>query len=68
MKVIRLLCLFASITLAFGATAFATDSLEAGVRHPPDSVKPQTWWHRMNGNITKVGITADLDKGEIEAK
>jgi hypothetical protein len=39
----------------------AADSLEAGFQSPPDSAKPQTWWHWMNGNITKEGITADLE-------
>ena len=28
---------------------------------PPFSVGPHTWWHWMNGNITKEGITADLE-------
>jgi len=28
---------------------------------PPESAKPQTWWHWMNGNITREGITADLE-------
>lgn len=35
--------------------------LEDGFNNPPDSAKPQTWWHWMNGNITKTGITADLE-------
>ncbi|MGH7978767.1 MAG: glycosyl hydrolase, partial [Limisphaerales bacterium] len=35
--------------------------LEDGFNNPPDSAKPQTWWHWMNGNITKVGIAADLE-------
>ena len=39
----------------------APDPLEQGFLHPPDSAKPQTWWHWMNGNITKAGITADLE-------
>ena len=30
-------------------------------RTPPDAAKPMTWWHWMNGNITKEGITADLE-------
>ncbi|MEI6804820.1 MAG: glycosyl hydrolase [Burkholderiales bacterium] len=30
-------------------------------RNPPDSAKPQTWWHWMDGNISKEGITADLE-------
>ncbi len=37
------------------------DALEAGFRRPPDSARPHTWWHWMNGNITKEGITADLE-------
>jgi hypothetical protein len=36
-------------------------SLESGFQHPPPSARPQTWWHWMNGNITKEGITADLE-------
>jgi len=42
------------------ATA-ADDELAKGFQSPPDSAKPQTWWHWMNGNITKEGITADLE-------
>jgi hypothetical protein len=28
---------------------------------PPETAGPQTWWHWMNGNITREGITADLE-------
>ncbi len=28
---------------------------------PPDSAAPHTWWHWMNGNVTREGITADLE-------
>ncbi len=28
---------------------------------PPDDVKPFTWWHWIHGNITKEGITKDLE-------
>ena len=41
--------------------ARGADSLEAGFQSPPDSARPQTWWHWMNGNVTKEGITADLE-------
>ena len=27
----------------------------------PTSSRPHTWWHWMNGNVTKEGITADLE-------
>jgi hypothetical protein len=42
-------------------TVAAEQSLEEGFRNPPESAKAQTWWHWMNGNITKEGITADLE-------
>jgi hypothetical protein len=47
--------------LALATPALAADSLEAGFHQPPHSAKPHTWWHWMNGNITKEGITADLE-------
>jgi len=59
----RIIPLFGAAYLCFMLTACgaSTDSLESGFLHPPDSAKPQTWWHWMNGNITKAGITADLE-------
>ncbi|MGA2543052.1 MAG: glycosyl hydrolase [Verrucomicrobiota bacterium] len=49
------------LCLALTACAASADSLENGFLNPPESAKPQTWWHWMNGNITKEGITADLE-------
>jgi hypothetical protein len=37
------------------------ETLEQNFVNPPASAKPHTWWHWMNGNITKEGITADLE-------
>jgi hypothetical protein len=37
------------------------DALEAGFKNPPDSAKPRTWWHWTGGNITKEGISKDLE-------
>lgn len=48
------------LTLCAGA-ALAQSDLAAGFRNPPDQAKPHTWWHWMNGNITREGITADLE-------
>lgn len=42
-------------------TTCMADSLEAGFRNPPNSAKPHTWWHWVNDNISKEGITADLE-------
>ncbi len=47
--------------LAVTVNATATDPLKAGFRTPPDSAKALTWWHWMNGNVSKEGITADLE-------
>ena len=40
--------------------AFASD-LDTNFQSPPTSAHPQIWWHWMNGNVTRVGITADLE-------
>ena len=36
-------------------------SLEQNFKNPPPSAKARTWWHWMNGNVTKEGIMADLE-------
>ncbi len=38
-----------------------TDSLEAGFLNPPASAKPRTWYHVMSGNMSREGITKDLE-------
>ncbi len=38
-----------------------TSWLEQNFKNPPPSAKARTWWHWMNGNVTKKGITADLE-------
>jgi hypothetical protein len=44
-----------------GGLRAAPDPLETGFLSPPDSAKPHTWWHWLNGNSSKEGITADLE-------
>ncbi|MBO7720883.1 MAG: hypothetical protein J6T01_00600 [Kiritimatiellae bacterium] len=41
--------------------ATAAAGLESGFLRPPDSAKPHTWYHMMNGNVTKAGITRDFE-------
>ena len=36
-------------------------ALEKGFVDPPNSAKPHTWYHMMNGNVTKEGITRDFE-------
>ncbi len=45
----------------WAAAQTSDDTLANGFRKPPDSAKPRAWWHWMNGNVTKEGITADLE-------
>ena len=47
--------------LAFAGEVVFADSLADRFRTPPDDARPQVWWHWMNGNVTKEGITADLE-------
>jgi len=54
---IFLLSAFVSLSLAQNQL----DSLEQDFRNPPDSARPRTWWHWTGGNITKEGITKDLE-------
>ncbi len=35
--------------------------LDQAFHNPPDSAKPLTWWHWVDGNVTKHGITGDLE-------
>src|SRR5207249_4182142 len=47
--------------LAPAALAAAPPDLAVGFASPPPSAKPHTWWHWLNGNISKPGITLDLE-------
>ena len=35
--------------------------VEDSFLNPPESAKPWTWWHWIDGNITREGITHDLE-------
>jgi len=37
------------------------DALALAFASPPDSARPQVYWQWLNGNVTKEGITADLE-------
>jgi hypothetical protein len=37
------------------------NSLAERYEQPPESAKPWVYWFWMNGNISKEGITADLE-------
>jgi hypothetical protein len=51
----------AGLCAALTVSAAPTDPLESGFLNPPNSARPETWWHWMNGNVTREGLTADLE-------
>jgi hypothetical protein len=50
-----------ALVAAWSLAQPSADPLETGFRNPPDSAMPRTWWHWTGGNITKDGITKDLE-------
>jgi hypothetical protein len=53
-------CLFALAALLLTGIVSA-DELERSFLSPAFAAKPRTYWFHMSGNITKPGITADLE-------
>ena len=49
------------LAASVASTAFSSGLSPDDFRSPPHEAKPHTWWHWMNGNVTKEGITADLE-------
>src|ERR1700733_6331249 len=51
------------LVLAFCASAQPqqTPSMQEDFQNPPEAAKPRVWWHWMSGNVSKEGITADLE-------
>src|SRR5436309_2505699 len=37
------------------------NELANGFVNPPRSARPHTWWHWVSGNVSRDGITADLE-------
>ncbi|HEX8234409.1 MAG TPA: glycosyl hydrolase [Abditibacteriaceae bacterium] len=44
-----------------GGQAYRGDVLARGFVAPPQNAQSHTWWHWMNGMVTREGITADLE-------
>lgn len=58
-KTLILLCLAAGLFVT-GSALWAED-LEAAFTAPPDTARPWVYWFFMDGNLTREGITADLE-------
>ncbi|MCA9258214.1 MAG: hypothetical protein KDA61_03385, partial [Planctomycetales bacterium] len=55
-----LVWLFVAFALS-SPTQAADDALATGFATPPPAAWPRTWWHWTKGNVTKEGITKDLE-------
>ena len=53
--------LLAGLVAQRPALAQEGKSLERGFVHPPGKARPWVYWFWLNGNITREGITADLE-------
>ena len=42
-------------------SAHSAGELETTFLAPPESARPLTWWHWLDGNVTREGITGDLE-------
>ena len=53
--------LLSVVLLCLEVACFAESELENKFIDPPFNAGPHTWWHWMNGNVSREGITADLE-------
>ena len=58
---ISILFLFGFIEIPPSAPHSVIDTLRAGFLHPPESAQPGVYWYFMDGNMSKEGITEDLE-------
>lgn len=59
----RIIPLLIAIQLITHLTSaqISNDELMKGFQNPPEEARPRTWWHWIGSNITKEGITKDLE-------
>jgi len=48
-------------TLAASAAFSAEPTLQQRFAEPSQSARPRVWWHWIDGNVTRDGITRDLE-------
>jgi len=58
----KVMCILALCTCACLSASASDVPLESGFKQPADEYKPWTWWHWMNGHVTRDSITRDLEE------
>ncbi len=59
-KCLNVICLVVFVFCVLAGVGFAGD-LEAEFVDPPDSARPGVYWYFMDGNLSREGMTADLE-------
>jgi len=59
-------CLFCAFcAFLWPSSVLIADSLDNAFANPPTMAKPRTWWHWIGGNVSREGITADLESMQV---
>jgi len=61
MRKLTITAIAAAITLSALTTATAASGLEEGFKKPTEETKPWCYWYWLNNDITKEGVTKDLE-------
>lgn len=54
-------CLFFFLLISCVGDNMSNQDLELAFKNPPKEAQPRTWMHAMSGNMSKAGITKDLE-------
>ena len=60
-SILLLSLLFYSCGQPPASSGSGMNALKEGFLHPPDSVRPGVYWYFMDGNMSKTGMTKDLE-------
>ena len=60
-KTVSVCVLVVVLVMLSSCVSAGSDDLSNGFLNPPSQARPHTYWFWMNGNITREGITADLE-------
>src|SRR5512142_1041386 len=53
--------MIATMIAALALSTVPAADLKSDFRKPPDSARPWVYWYFMDGNLTREGMTADLE-------
>ena len=57
----RILMALTALSVVLALKSACAGELEDGFRDPPEAAKPWVFWFWINGNISREGITKDLE-------